>query len=306
LFRSDDYSSRLLSTYAKAVGLRFIHTALADHIRALCTDKKSSDFELNIAKDPSLSDPVKLQRNADNLMAVCQTIVDSILDHVDALPLSFVHVCRYLKGKLIERFLDKSEEDYDGSSSPIKAIMGGFLFLRFICPAITTPHSYGLLDEIPDASSRRILVLVTKLLFNCSTDVEFGVKESYMRIVNGFILQNAPRMSFLYTRLTAKREGDIEACFTADSDGIFANITQDQLIQDRDEIMLALGKHVDEVVGKVALSSESLAQQLQVVMAPSTAAAAAAAAAASPQKDVEKKKTGGGGIMGFFAPNRKL
>ncbi|CAK4087481.1 unnamed protein product [Aphanomyces euteiches] len=306
LFRSDDYSSRLLSTYAKAVGLRFIHTALADHIRALCTDKKSTDFELNVAKDPSLSDPAKLERNAANLMAVCQSIVDSILEHMDELPLSFVHVCRYLKERLIERFLDKSEADaYDASSTPIKAIMGGFLFLRFICPAITTPHSYGLLDEIPNASSRRILVLVTKLLFNCSTDVEFGVKEAYMRILNGFIVENAPRMSFLYSRLTAQRDGDIEACFTADSDGIFTQLGHDQLVQDRDEIMGALRKHVDEVVAKVAESSESLASQLQQVMGPGDVplpppAEAAGASSNSPQKDLDKTKKANVGFMGFF------
>ncbi len=63
----------------------------------------------------------------------------------------------------------------------VKAVMGGFLFLRFICPAMTTPHTYGVMADMPDANSRRMLVLVTKLLFHCATGVEFGVKEPYMR-----------------------------------------------------------------------------------------------------------------------------
>ncbi|RQM27694.1 hypothetical protein B5M09_006059 [Aphanomyces astaci] len=300
LFRSDDYSSRLLSTYAKAVGLRFIHTALADHIRALCTDKAtyhSSDFELNVVKDPTLTDPAKLERNAANLMAVCQTIVDSILTHMDDLPLSFVHVCRYLKDKLIERFLD-TDDDYDGSSTPIKAIMGGFLFLRFICPAITTPHSYGLLDQVPDASSRRILVLVTKLLFNCSTDVEFGVKEAYMRVVNGFIVENAPRMAFLYTRLTAKRDGEVEQCFTADSDGIFARVAPDQLAQDLHDVVTALGKHVDDVQAKVAVASAPLAAQLHALVCPSSSALEDEVVLPVPEEKLKPK--GAGMILNFF------
>ncbi|RLO04080.1 hypothetical protein DYB28_001869 [Aphanomyces astaci] len=310
LFRSDDYSSRLLSTYAKAVGLRFIHTALADHIRALCTDKAtyhSSDFELNVVKDPTLTDPAKLERNAANLMAVCQTIVDSILTHMDDLPLSFVHVCRYLKDKLIERFLD-TDDDYDGSSTPIKAIMGGFLFLRFICPAITTPHSYGLLDQVPDASSRRILVLVTKLLFNCSTDVEFGVKEAYMRycynvltiqvVVNGFIVENAPRMAFLYTRLTAKRDGEVEQCFTADSDGIFARVAPDQLAQDLHDVVTALGKHIDDVQAKVAVASEPLAAQLHALVCPSSSALEDEVVLPVPEEKLKPK--GAGMILNFF------
>ncbi|OQR89803.1 hypothetical protein THRCLA_09572 [Thraustotheca clavata] len=268
LFRSDDYSSRLLSMYAKSVGLRFINTALSEHIRALCTDKNIHDYEINVAKDPSLSDPQKLQSNAQNLMDACQTIVDAIYNHMDQLPLSFAHVCRYLKEKLIDRFLDKNEAGNDGNSSAVKAIMGGFLFLRFICPAITTPHAYGLVPEVPNADSRRILVLVTKLLFNSSTEVEFGVKEPFMRVVNSFIVKNAPRMAFLYTRLTTAREGDVEACFDADSDGIFTNINQEQLIQDRQDITLALKKHVDEVVHKVSLASEPLALKLRELMEP--------------------------------------
>jgi len=34
--------------------------------------------------------------------------------------MSFVYVCCYLKKKLIDRFLEKDEEEYTGSSTPIK------------------------------------------------------------------------------------------------------------------------------------------------------------------------------------------
>ena len=62
--------------------------------------------------------------------------------------------------------------------------MGGFLFLRFICPAITTPQAYGMVDDVPSAGFRRILVLVTKLLFKSSTCVLFGEKEPHLRYLS--------------------------------------------------------------------------------------------------------------------------
>lgn len=46
LFRSDDYASRLVSSYSKCVGLDFIRVVLAEPIREILT-LKIADLELN-------------------------------------------------------------------------------------------------------------------------------------------------------------------------------------------------------------------------------------------------------------------
>jgi len=33
------------------------------------------------------------------------------------------------------------------SNEAVYKALGGFLFLRFICPAITAPHAYGILER---------------------------------------------------------------------------------------------------------------------------------------------------------------
>jgi hypothetical protein len=50
LFRSDDYASRLVSTYSKAVGMDFIRIALAEPIQELMA-LSISDIELSPDKD---------------------------------------------------------------------------------------------------------------------------------------------------------------------------------------------------------------------------------------------------------------
>ena len=78
--------------------------------------------------------------------------------------------------------------------SQVIPLVGGFVVLRFISPAIVTPESYGILppDVIPTPKARRNLVLLAKLLQNCSNGVLYGSKEMYMTSMNDFVLSNGP------------------------------------------------------------------------------------------------------------------
>lgn len=69
-----------------------------------------------------------------------------------------------------------------------QSVIGGFLFLRFVCPAITTPHLYNLADKEPPPETRRVLVLVTKLLFKTATCVMFGDREPQFKSVLAYLL----------------------------------------------------------------------------------------------------------------------
>jgi len=72
------------------------------------------------------------------------------------------------------------------------SLVGGFIMLRLINPSLVAPESYGMLPlgKNPSAKARRNLILLSKLLQNLSNDVEFGVKEPHMAVVNEFIVGN--------------------------------------------------------------------------------------------------------------------
>ena len=48
--------------------------------------------------------------------------------------------------------------------------------------------------EPPPPAASRSLIMIAKCLQNLANLVEFGVKESYMEVVNPFILKNKERM----------------------------------------------------------------------------------------------------------------
>ena len=72
--------------------------------------------------------------------------------------------------------------------------VSGFIFLRLLCPAILNPRQFNLLSDPPPPAATRSLVMIAKCLQNLANLVEFGAKESYMEVVNPFILKNKERM----------------------------------------------------------------------------------------------------------------
>jgi len=80
---------------------------------------------------------------------------------------------------------------------PFYFAIGSFFFLRFIVPSLTTPHVYGLLDEPPNETVQRFLILISKTLQNIANGTLPGKKEQYMESMNDFISSHiAPANEF--------------------------------------------------------------------------------------------------------------
>uniref|UniRef100_M4BI65 Ras-GAP domain-containing protein n=1 Tax=Hyaloperonospora arabidopsidis (strain Emoy2) TaxID=559515 RepID=M4BI65_HYAAE len=251
LFRSDDYASRFVSTYSKAIGSKFIRVALSDPIRQIFK-LKIADMELNPHKEESLQDEAQAGSNAANLMRACQNIIDSIMKNTHCIPSSYFHICSHLNSVVISRF-DGSKEgvEAEDASTLTRSVIGGFLFLRFVCPAITTPHLYGLTKLLPPPETRRVLVLVTKLLFKTATGVKFGDREPQFQALNPFIEKNSPAIQQLFANLAMSPSQDIDECFASDSRKIYSHVSSSQLVEDLEVIRSVSEKNIEEIEKKL-------------------------------------------------------
>lgn len=101
------------------------------------------------------------------------------------------------------------------------AALGGYFFLRFLCPAIVTPDSHGLVPStVVTKETRRTLTLLTKgdryvficilfffrilfgsVLQNVSNGVEFGAKEEFMLCMNSVIRRQIPVVKSFFSDL---------------------------------------------------------------------------------------------------------
>ncbi|EFA76778.1 regulator of chromosome condensation domain-containing protein [Heterostelium album PN500] len=122
--------------------------------------------------------------------------------------------------------------------------VGGFVFLRFLCPAIIAPYTAGLVDEAPGPEATRALVLIGKVLQNLANGIEFGQKESFMIPVNRFIIGNLSRLNEYFDKLT-----DVP-----DYRGDYIPIsTRDEVQKDIRNIHLLIVKNLSKVLKQLAL-----------------------------------------------------
>ncbi|KAJ3451571.1 ras gtpase-activating protein [Anaeramoeba flamelloides] len=172
LFRSTDMATKLLMKYTKVYGEDFLKSSLKMMIVRLC----SSDLDFEI--DPFvISDEERLKQNLKNLNTHFVTLIEHMFQCVTKMPKGIKFICHFLQMKVKEKF---------GKSSLIS--VAGFIFLRWLCPAIVSPHNFEIVSFIPSERSRRGLVLLSSMAQNLASKTLFGETRAYMQPLNQTII----------------------------------------------------------------------------------------------------------------------
>ena len=165
LFRMNSLTTTLMDQYMRATCDSFLETALREPLRKVFDTKQSC--ELNPSKLESLQEACA---NAEHLLSLLDTVVESIFHSVDSCPLTVRFICGCLQRSVTSKWpLDPLVKS---------RVVGSFIFLRLICPAILNPRQFGLIDDTPSEVAARSLVLIAKCLQNLANLIEFGVKVS--------------------------------------------------------------------------------------------------------------------------------
>ena len=174
LFRRNSMATKLLAAYSKLIGKDYLKAAVAPEIKELI--KNTPNFEI----DPALLSPDEdLEQNQSNVIKICESFLKYFSNTIEKCPRPIKEICHFLKGSIRNKF----------PGAEYTAI-GGFMFLRFICPAIISPDQFSIVDQtITDRKLRRCLVIVTKVLQNLANRVQFS-KEPFMYFLNPFIDDN--------------------------------------------------------------------------------------------------------------------
>ncbi|RKP27599.1 hypothetical protein SYNPS1DRAFT_26753, partial [Syncephalis pseudoplumigaleata] len=97
----------------------------------------------------------------------------------DKMPRQLREICHFLSTVVGERF----------PKAKLTAV-GGFIFLRFFCPAIVSPETHNISQSLRSKEVRRGLLLITKVIQNLANQVLFGTKETFMTSLNDFLDKN--------------------------------------------------------------------------------------------------------------------
>jgi len=185
LFRANSMVSKMFKFYSRLIGLPYLYITIGPELGKLIEE------ELGLEVDPEKMEEGKdLDEARWALMSQSQKILKQILVSDDKCPPQFRTLFQHIAKCVGTRF-----------SENVFTTIGGFIFLRLFCPAVSSPEAYGIVEEPPSADSRRLLILITKVLQNLSNDVEFGSKEPYMTKMNDFIQSNRAKLITFYEKL---------------------------------------------------------------------------------------------------------
>uniref|UniRef100_A0A7S4KY45 Ras-GAP domain-containing protein n=1 Tax=Paramoeba aestuarina TaxID=180227 RepID=A0A7S4KY45_9EUKA len=177
LFRGNSPSTKLMTAFTRILGKDYLDIVLKPFVEAL-VEEDPALYEV----DPAKSKEGDVEENMQRLLVKCQEILDIILDSLGICPPSFRMVTKHLQREVVKRFPDSKN-----------TCVGGFFFLRYLCPVLMSPDVLGLIDGPIDKSKRRPLTLICKALQNLSNNIRFGKKEAYMLPVNTFLDDNLDR-----------------------------------------------------------------------------------------------------------------
>jgi len=185
LFRSNSMVSKMFKFYSRLIGLPYLYITIGKSINQLIFDN------LGLEVDPDkMTEDQDLDEMRWMLMAQSQKILKAITVGAKSCPVQFRIICKEIHESVSKRFPDA-----------VHKTIGGIMFLRYFCPGITSPESYGIVDT-PTPNARRLLILITKVLQNLSNDVEFGSKEPYMAKMNDFIQSNRDKIKTFFDEIS--------------------------------------------------------------------------------------------------------
>ncbi|BFZ64787.1 GTPase activating factor [Saitoella coloradoensis] len=197
-FRENTLLTKVMDYTMKRVGGAYLQEILGKPIKEIC--EKDILCEVDPARLKSKSGD-ELRVNWRNLIGYVKRIWKAMYDNPELVP--------HPLPILFKRIRDAATSRY-GHSSQTKVrypVVAGFLFLRFIVPAILNPRVFGLMRTHPSPNAQRTLTLIAKSLQGFANAVPFGVKEPWMTPMNDFAQDNLEKLwQFIDTVSTPKDE----------------------------------------------------------------------------------------------------
>eukprot|EP00052_Salpingoeca_macrocollata_P027084 m.255425 g.255425 ORF g.255425 m.255425 type:complete len:2782 (+) comp22689_c2_seq1:322-8667(+) len=178
LFRRNSVATKLAAACARLYGQQYLRTVLQPILCQL-RDSPAASYEIDESR---LRPGEDLQQNISALQQLCLNIFTAIMDSIGDVSANLRMVCCAVRRATARAFPE----------SQLNSV-GGLLFLRFLTPALVSPHSHGVFDGSLPLVSMRGLLLASKALQAIANFAPFtGVKEAYMQVLNDFVTEKMP------------------------------------------------------------------------------------------------------------------
>lgn len=165
---------------------------MAPLITEMANKPKGYSFEIDTQKlDPSENALVNQHRLED----MAQAFIDQICNSAHRVPAVLRELCRHIRFLMDQKFPNSR---YQG--------VGGFIFLRFINPAVVAPQMIDIHVTGSGKELRRGLLLISKILQTLASNTLFPQhKEPFMTGLNDFLKKNVWKVTTFLDQVSDSR-----------------------------------------------------------------------------------------------------
>jgi neurofibromin 1 len=194
IFRGNSFTGKMMTAYVKLAGTDYAQLVLKPVLLPLLQLKTPLELDTGrMSKSSNLiQDLLQLRTNMQALQKLSKEIFQHLFISIPSMPNSFRLICRELQMTVTHHFRDKSH-----------IVPTSFLFLRYLCPIIVSPHAFGIFPEPPSPHVSRTLVLLSKIINALASGVHFGAKEEYMTDMNPFLDEFRPMVVRYFEQVMA-------------------------------------------------------------------------------------------------------
>ncbi|KNC47806.1 uncharacterized protein AMSG_04035 [Thecamonas trahens ATCC 50062] len=276
LFRGNSLASKMMTVYSRLVGTQYLRSTLWPVMSAVVESETSFEVDPNRARDGE-----DLTDNLGKVRHHVEAFLAAILDSIDSCPTPLRKLCAALMASVDTKFPESHFK-----------VVGGYFFLRYLCPAVVSPPAYSLMDSFPKKTAHRGLVLIAKSLQNLANNVPFSAnKERYLLDMNDFIEANVERLNEFFEAL-ATVDDEVELPPPADIDAAKA-------LQVRVDLQRYLSANYDNIVAALesgcGADAAVVAQFADVMQTLQQTVAAEQSKAAKAKGESATELDGGGG-----------
>lgn len=215
LLRSNTAISRMMTAYTRrGPGQEYLKATIgslitdlaANHTLSLETNpakifeelRGSSGEQNAVTIEMALQDPEVskiFEKRLGELKRVSEQFLDAVINSLHCVPYGIRWLCKAIMQLPKQKF-----QNITGDS--LTCLVGGFFMLRFVNPAIVSPHAHMLLTSQPRPTVRRNLVLVAKILQAISNrPTTHALKEQYMKPLELFVLEKQKSLQVFLSNL---------------------------------------------------------------------------------------------------------
>lgn len=191
LFRVNSYATKVYYAFLRTRCLPWMYTTIRDPIETLLEQSKKDNIQLKQKSGAQQGGADENTLAKYVILAATQKIFQVITSSINEIPLEVRASLNSLR-QIVTLFFPNSEM--------ADTAVAGMFFLRFVCPALVMPHTYGLITEKPEREGQASLKIVSKVMQNLANDAK-QQKEEYMQQLAEFVEVNRVRMKDYFKKL---------------------------------------------------------------------------------------------------------